>query len=259
MIESDNQPKIWHIKRSQELISRLRRGESPPDLARIKIGDLQLEISKGATMVPSPETYRHAKSIGNALRRIIMDSEVPLSVVDVGTGTGIIALSLAKDLQKEMSDEEISIVATDISLKALCNAQNNACSNEVRGITFVQGDGLRPFKNETVDVVISNPPFMKSSILGTSTLFSTFIPPEAVVAGETGMDFYRKLFIEAQQVLSPRGVLIVQHQDFDREALTQIIHDCFGTSIPIGEMYGNRQTALAIGNPAWVDIICGTK
>jgi release factor glutamine methyltransferase len=251
---------IWKIKHSRELIARLKKGESPPDIARIQFGDLTFDVSKGATVIPSEETYHHAKTIGSALHKIaeIPDMTYPIRVADVGTGSGLIAITLAKDLQAEVESGKIKLLATDISMKSLHDAQNNARSNNAEGITFAQGDGLDMIGN--TDVIVSNPPFMKSSILKTSNaVVTSFIPPEAVVAGESGMDFYKKLFTGAQRVLSPRGIIIVQHQDFDRDNVARIVHDSLGASAAIKELRGRRQTALAIGNLTWANVLSSVQ
>ena len=122
-------------------------------------------------------------------------------IVDVGTGSGAIAVTLALELKA-------SVIATDISIAALRVAQASAREVNVR---FLTADLLTPVADAAVDVVVSNPPYV--SLADRETMqreVRDWEPHLALFAGETGLDVYRKLIPQAWRVLKPGGLLALE-------------------------------------------------
>jgi release factor glutamine methyltransferase len=123
--------------------------------------------------------------------------------VDVGTGSGCVAVTLALEGRG-------SAYAVDVSAAALRVARHNASAQEVE-IRFVQGDLLTPFADAVFDVVVSNPPYVPlRDMSGMQREVRDWEPHLALFAGESGMAVYERLVPEAWRVLKPGGLLAVE-------------------------------------------------
>jgi release factor glutamine methyltransferase len=129
-----------------------------------------------------------------------------LRIVDVGTGSGAIALALAKELPSA------EIHATDISSAALEVARANAARHELtRRVTLHQADLLAGLPPGGFDLVVSNPPYVGESEEDQVQLeVRKFEPRGAVFAGPTGLEIIERLIPQAQQALRPGGWLVFE-------------------------------------------------
>lgn len=129
-----------------------------------------------------------------------------LKIVDVGTGSGCIALALAKELP------QAEIHATDISAAALEIARANAARHRLEThIQFHEADLLAGIEKNTFDFVISNPPYVGESEEDTVQLdVRKFEPRTAVFAGSTGTEVIERLIPQARDVLRPGGWLVME-------------------------------------------------
>ncbi len=164
-------------------------------------------VEKGV-LIPRPETEILAERVIEKLKK--RKSSSHLKIVDLGTGTGIIAISIAKFIK------DITIYATDISKKslqvALKNAQKHNCEDK---IIFLQGDLFRPFlgkiEKNSLDVIISNPPYINSDDF-------KLLPPEikdnepdiALYGGVDGIDYYRKIIEGSPKFLKRDGFIALE-------------------------------------------------
>ncbi|HKH98207.1 MAG TPA: peptide chain release factor N(5)-glutamine methyltransferase [Candidatus Sulfotelmatobacter sp.] len=133
-------------------------------------------------------------------------SEVKLRIADVGTGSGCIALALAKELPSA------EIHATDISASALEIARANAARHQLENrIQFHQTDLLERLNPKDFDFVVSNPPYVGESEEDQVQLeVRKFEPRNAVFAGPTGTEVIARLIPQADAVLRPGGWLIME-------------------------------------------------
>jgi len=154
-----------------------------------------------AVLIPRPETEHLIETILPLARQ-----SKKARIVDVGTGSGCIALALAK----ELSDAEIH--AIDISAPALEIAQTNASRLKLQDrVQFHQGDLLGGFGPAFFDFVVSNPPYVGRSEEDQVQLeVRKFEPPQAVFAGETGIEIIAKLAPQAWTVLKPGGWMVLE-------------------------------------------------
>jgi len=129
-----------------------------------------------------------------------------LRIVDAGTGSGAIALALARELRAAQ------ILATDISSEALDVARANAARHELCSrIEFRQTDLLTGFSPASFDFVVSNPPYVGESEEDSVQLeVRKFEPRSAVFAGPTGMEVIERLIPQALTVLRPEGWLVFE-------------------------------------------------
>lgn len=153
-----------------------------------------------ATLVPRPETELLVEL---ALARLPPDA--PMRVADLGTGSGAIALALAKERP------HAEVVAIDASEAALAVARSNAVRNGLRNVTFRAGSWLDPLAGETFDLIASNPPYIADGDphLGQGDL--RFEPPMALSSGADGLDAIRVITRDAPACLCPGGWLLLEH------------------------------------------------
>jgi release factor glutamine methyltransferase len=160
-----------------------------------------------AVLIPRPETEHVIETVlklnngGPA-----SPSGSPSRIVDVGTGSGCIALALAKELPSA------EIHATDISPAALEIARANAARHQLENqIHFHQTDLLQGFDPATFDFVVSNPPYVGESEADQVQLeVRKFEPRDAVFAGPAGTEVIQRLIPQAHNALKPGGWLVFE-------------------------------------------------
>ncbi len=147
-------------------------------------------------LIPRPETELLIETI---LKRRPNAREI----VDVGTGSGAIAITLSLELNTK-------VTATDISGAALQIAAGNASTLQAT-VRFVRADLLTGIADASQDLVVSNPPYV--SLADRETMqreVRDWEPHQALFAGDTGLDIYRRLIPEAWRVLKPGGLLALE-------------------------------------------------
>lgn len=174
-------------------------------------------------LIPRPETEELVQLVLNEANHL---QEKSLRIADVGTGSGIIAITLALELHGT------EVYATDISDNALAVAKGNA---EKLGadVQFFQGDFLEPIicENLTVDILVSNPPYIaESEREDLSDTVKNFDPDIALFADEQGLAAYRKIIHQAGTVLSPGGLIAFEIGYTQGDAVKKLILEKFPTS-----------------------------
>lgn len=126
-------------------------------------------------------------------------------VLDLCTGSGAIAVSLAKYLP------QAEITAIDISNDALKIAKKNAISNNVQNqITFISSDMFTNLSEEKFDIIVSNPPYIKTNVIKSLDIQVQNEPCIALDGGKDGLDFYKKIINESYQYLKYNGYLCLE-------------------------------------------------
>jgi len=164
-------------------------------------------VEKGV-LIPRPETEILVEEAIKKIQNYKYSNNI--KVVDLGTGAGVIAISIANFINN------ITVYATDISKKslqiALKNAQKHDCKNK---IIFLHGDLFEPFENKieklSLEAIISNPPYIDSYDFKS-------LPPEvknnepkiALYGGIDGLDYYRKIIRESPQYLKKKSFLALE-------------------------------------------------
>ncbi len=143
------------------------------------------------------------------------------TVIDVGCGSGAIAITLKKE------ENSIEMFASDISEEALEVAKKNANYNEVE-VTFYQGDLLQPFidREIKVDVLVSNPPYIKSDEILESSVVD-YEPHVALFGGKDGLYFYRKILENAHLVLKEKSMIAFEMGYDQKESLSKLAQQHF--------------------------------
>jgi release factor glutamine methyltransferase len=170
-------------------------------------------------LIPRPETEFLVEQVINLANRPEMPSR-PL-IADLGTGSGCIAIAIAKHLQSS------KIVATDLSAEALTLAVENAVRHGLENrIEFRQGDLLQPLLSNKgeLDILCSNPPYVPEQLINSLQREVRDWEPRIALAGGTdGVDFYRRLTDDSWQFLRPEGYLVLEIGFSQLETLTSLI------------------------------------
>lgn len=128
-----------------------------------------------------------------------------VTIVDIGTGSGAISVSLAKYIKNSY------VYSLDISDKALSIGKKNAVNNEVYDkIEFIKSDVFTGIKDRNIklDIIVSNPPYIKKEDIKTlHTQVKDYEPYIALEGGEDGLDFYRTITEESLKYLKSNGIL----------------------------------------------------
>jgi len=158
-----------------------------------------------AVLIPRPETEHVVEIVLECVGRAPSPAG-SLRIVDVGTGSGCIALALAKELP------QAEIHATDISSAALEIARANAARHQLeRRVQWHQSDLLQGLAPNSFDFVVSNPPYVGESEEDQVQLeVRKFEPRQAVFAGATGLEVIERLISQARSTLKPGGWLVTE-------------------------------------------------
>ncbi len=166
---------------------------------------LEFEVGPGV-LIPRPETEL---LVEETLKRVsFMGPDI--NIVDLCTGSGCIAVSIAKVL------DDAKIFATDISGRALDTARRNAARHGVsERIEFLRGDLFSALKNRglegKVDIMVSNPPYVaEEDFLKLEPEVKDFEPEEALCAGPDGLNFIKAIIEGAARWLKPGGELLIE-------------------------------------------------
>ena len=174
---------------------------------------LDLEVTP-ATLIPRPETELLVEL---ALQRLRDDAAC--SVADLGTGSGAIALAIARERPLAQ------VVATDASDDALAVASRNAQRHAIGNIAFAHGDWLAPLAGQQFDLIVSNPPYIEATDphLGQGDL--RFEPTGALASGLDGLDDIRRIVRDVPTHLHPGGWLLFEHGWNQGAASRALLHE----------------------------------
>ena len=221
----------------RELVKRRGRHEPLQHLSgSTSFCGLEIAVNRQA-LVPRPETELLAEEGWKFLSTL---NSQPATALDLGTGTGCIALTLA------VKCPTAKITATDISEDALALAKENAMRNGVaERIEFLPGDGFAALQNagqaaslspsennqsgtgkmpvRRFDLIISNPPYIPSAEIATlQPEVRDFDPCAALDGGADGLDFYRRFSVQAKPFLKSDGKMMLEFGDGQAEAIQRI-------------------------------------
>jgi release factor glutamine methyltransferase len=183
--------------------------------------DLDFRVDRRA-LIPRPETEILTLSVIEHFRETKKD-EQDLKIIDLGTGSGVIATTLAKNLKNSL------VYATDISKDALELAAENAVRHKVDDrIELILGDLFEPLEDKSlqnsIDSIVSNPPYVKDDDFDSlAKEIRDFEPRVALFSGEDGLKFHRAIVQESKTYLRSGGLLALEMGWEDGEELVEFI------------------------------------
>jgi len=188
---------------------------------------IKLKVDKNV-LIPRPETELLVeKAIGETKR--ILEKIGSVNILEIGTGSGAVTLSLYSELARELPENKgkIRVTSTDISPRAIEIAARNADSiladDWKKNIEFINCDimpeddrGRPAEKKKRFDLIVSNPPYIKEkNFSGLPREVKDYEPKKALVAGETGLEVYEKILSKIKNLLPGGSLCILFETDPD--------------------------------------------
>ena len=233
LMEPDLRIDEWQYHQLEEAVKRLLSGEPVQYVTGVaRFGDLLIKVSP-AVLIPRPETEEMVQKIYAALPK-----EKAMRIWDIGTGSGCIAIALAKHF------ENAEVIAFDISEEALQIAKENAESNGAK-VSFVQDDVLNPkseFLSQPVNLVVSNPPYVCDSERAAMDVnVLDWEPPTALfVPDDDPLRFYRQILALAKNQLNPNGQIWFEINERMREEMLQLCRELGFSEAMVFEDYDRK-------------------
>ncbi|OUD36400.1 peptide chain release factor N(5)-glutamine methyltransferase [Flavobacterium sp. FPG59] len=200
---------------------------------------LDFEVNTNV-LIPRPETEELVEWILNSLQSTVTNQKV--KIIDIGTGSGCIAISLAKNIP------HAHVTALDVSVDALVTAQKNAQNNQVT-VAFKNQNILETYDlQEQFDVIVSNPPYVrnlekveiKKNVLDYEPHLALF------VENENPLIFYKKIAELAQKNLKPNGFLFFEINQYLGKETVDLLENLNFKNIELRkDIYGNDRMVAA--------------
>jgi len=199
---------------------------------------LTLKVDRRA-LIPRPETEQLVDLVLKSSH--VRQADKPL-VVDVGTGTGCIILSLASEMRDGV------FVGLEISPEALSLAKENAAFTGLADrVLFAESDGCGEFDPASVDVLVSNPPYIPSHVVdGLESHIRDHEPRLALDGGPDGLNVYRALLLDAVMVLKPGGGVFFEIGDEQGGAMRDMLDEYGFTEVSVIKDYSGKDR-FAVG------------
>jgi len=177
-------------------------------------------------LIPRPETERIVElAEAEVMRRLGLSSPAvqPLRIVDVGTGSGAIAVALAASLRRRGAAEAIEILATDVSAEALALARENAVSHAVADRVTIEPADLLPGRPASFDLVLANLPYVRHDAMAALPIATTFEPALALDGGVDGLEVVGRLVDLLPAALAVDGVALLEIGADQGEAIVALV------------------------------------
>ncbi len=189
-------------------------------LGNVEFYGLKIKVGQGV-LIPRPETELLAEEV----IRLFTVHCSPFTVLDLCTGSGCLALAIAKHFP------DAEVYGSDISKDAIRYAKENAGLNGIRNAVFLKGSLFEPLKqimfsgvqSFKFDVIVSNPPYIRSGDMpNLQPEINKWEPRNALNGGEDGLSYYRKILSEARGYLMISGVIFLEIGEGQAEEVSVI-------------------------------------
>ncbi|WP_044470960.1 peptide chain release factor N(5)-glutamine methyltransferase [Mannheimia massilioguelmaensis] len=209
------------------------------------------------TLIPRPDTeILVEKAFELAMLKIQKcgKSLKNFRVLDLGTGTGAIALALAKELTPIVEQYQLAleVIGTDIMANAVALAQRNAQRNHIAHVNFLQSNWFQQLENQQFDIIVSNPPYIAPQDKHLQNGDVRFEPLTALVAEQEGYADLRHIIENAPLYLKPQGWLMLEHGwqqgEKVRSIFTELSQNSWESIATIKDYGDNERITIACWN-----------
>ena len=190
-------------------------------------------------LIPRPDTELLIElSLG------LVKNQTHARIIDLGTGTGIIAITLAAERP------DLKVFATDLSEKALKIAKHNVIKHQIKNINLFQSHWFDAISPSKFDLIISNPPYIRKNDPHLSQGDVRFEPESALIASDQGLKDIKIITNQARSFLKPGATLLIEH-GYDQQPMVQAIFKGleYTTITTHTDLAGNPRVTSGIWNP----------
>lgn len=180
---------------------------------RKEFWSLPLSVNE-TTLIPRPDTEL---LVEQALKKI--PENAARMVADLGTGSGAIAIAIASERPR------CHVVASDCVYQSLVLARQNAEQTGLKNITFICANWGNVFNANSLDVIVSNPPYIADNDPHLSSGDVRFEPRHALAAGPAGLDDLTAIIRQSTAALKPGGWILLEHGYDQQQAVQQLLRD----------------------------------
>lgn len=225
----------------KDLLKRRAAGEPVAYITGVKeFFGLSLQVNKDV-LIPRPDTECLVETALAAVKRR-GDGAPPLRILDIGTGSGCIALALAKRLP------QAQVVAWDVSEAALVVARANAVQLGIQNCLFECRDALQlaSWSGEAFDLIVSNPPYIAASERASLPVSVVgFEPESALFAAREGLHFYEVFAQRASALLKSEGLLLVEIGSSQGDAVQRLFDEAGLRDAVVTKDYGKLDRVVS--------------
>lgn len=215
--------------RLEQLVERRKQGEPLAYITSERgFWSLTLKVSPD-TLIPRADTE---VLVETALE--LIDKYKVASLLDLGTGTGAIALAIASE------HPGIKVLATDFSNAALLVAKENQQSTSCSNVSFLQSDWFSAIPQQYFDLIVSNPPYIAENDEHLLDIGLKYEPITALSSGADGLDDIRKIINTARNCLSANGHLVLEHGYNQSDAVQSLLADAGYSDIQSRKDYAGQ-------------------
>jgi len=206
---------------------------------------LLLKVSP-ATLIPRPDTETLVEAALSKIPTQINQQDIgqKLSILDLGTGTGAIALAIAKNRPRA------SIFALDASQAALNIAIENAKHLAIHNVQFISSDWFNAFTGQKFDFIVSNPPYIEENDAHLQQGDLRFEPIAALASGHDGLNDIRQIVTQAPKYLNINGWLMLEHGYNQADAVAALLKQAGFSDISHAlDLSGIKRVTMGQFNP----------
>lgn len=216
-----SKPRSWLIAHDEEVVDDLDRATYLQSIEKLCDGypiayllgeqefwNLNLKVNEN-TLIPRPETECLVEEV------IARHPPRPCTVLDLGTGTGAIALAIASEFKQDQ------VIAMDISSSAIETAEINRQNNRLDNVHLFIGSWASGIATESIDILVSNPPYIAEQDHHLANLRHE--PASALVSGHDGLNDIHAIGLDARRLMKPGGLVFIEHGYDQQQEVIEIL------------------------------------
>ena len=210
--------------------------------------DTETLVEAALSKIPNPSFRRKSESsdltpLDSDFRLNDEHKGAEYKILDLGTGTGAIALAIAKHRPQAL------VTATDVSKKALSIAKENAENLDITNVNFVHSDWFNELDGQRFDVIVSNPPYIAKNDAHLTQGDLRFEPASALASGVDGLEDIRHIITNCLICLNPQGWLMLEHGYDQAKQVTDLMAETGLVNIETFKDFGHQDRVTVGKNP----------